>query len=325
MGDAAGIGPEIVNKILSLKETYQFCRPVIIGDAHVLIEAQKVANTALKTCSIERVSEAKFDAETLNVIDLSNIKIEELKIGEPQAMTGRASFEYVKKAVQLALSGEIDAITTAPISKEAMMLAGLHYPGHTEILAELTNSKTFGMMFVAEPLKVILVSIHVSLKQAIDLVRKERILSTIKLAQRTMNEFGVANPRIAVAGLNPHAGEAKMFGSEDAEEIAPAVREAKDLGMNAVGPFPPDTIFYRGNRGEFDIIVAMYHDQGLIPIKLLGFERGVNVTVGLPIIRTSPDHGTGYDIARARSGTANPSSLLEAMKIASRLVYLRAT
>jgi 4-hydroxythreonine-4-phosphate dehydrogenase len=319
MGDAAGIGPEIVDKALSADEIRELCRPIVIGDAKVISEAQKVARTTLEVRPIARVSEAKFASGILNVIDLSNIRLEELRMGEPQAMAGKASFEYIKKAVELALAGEINAITTAPISKEALNMAGYNYPGHTEILADMTGSKDFAMMFVAGTLRVILVTIHVSLREAIDLIKRNRVLTTIKLAHDSMKKFGVANPRIVVAGLNPHAGEAGMFGSEDAEEIAPAVEAAKDLGIDVVGPLPADTIFYRAGKGQFDIVVAMYHDQGCIPIKLLGFEVGVNITVGLPIIRTSPDHGTAYGRAGRRLGTGNPSSLLEAVKIASKL------
>jgi len=319
MGDAAGIGPEIVDKALSMNEILELCRPIVIGDAKVLSEAQKVARTALEICRVTRVSEAKFAPGVMDVIDLSNIRIGELRMGEPQAMAGKASFEYIKRAVELALAGEINAITTAPISKEALNMAGYNYPGHTEILADMTGSKDFAMMFVAGTLRVILVTIHVSLREAIDLIKKNKVLAIIKLAHDSMRKFGVANPRIVVAGLNPHAGEAGMFGSEDTDEIAPAVEAAKDLGIDVVGPLPADTIFYRASKGQFDIVVAMYHDQGCIPIKLLGFEVGVNITVGLPIIRTSPDHGTAYGRAGRRLGTGDPSSLLEAIRIASKL------
>lgn len=319
MGDAAGIGPEIVDKVFSLGEIHQLCRPLVIGDAKVLSEAQKVARTSLRVHPISSVSEAKFASGVVDVIDLSNIKLEGLRMGEPQAMAGKASFEYIKRAIELALAGEIDAITTAPINKEALNMAGYKYPGHTEILADLTGSKDFAMMFIAGPLRVILVTIHVSLRDAIDLIKKDRVLTTIKLAHDSMGKFGVPDPRIVVAGLNPHAGEAGMFGSEDIKEIAPAVEAAENSGINVVGPLPADTIFYRISKGEFDIAVAMYHDQGCIPIKLLGFEVGVNITVGLPIVRTSPDHGTAYGRAGRRLGTGDPSSLFEAIKVASKL------
>jgi 4-phospho-D-threonate 3-dehydrogenase / 4-phospho-D-erythronate 3-dehydrogenase len=317
MGDAAGIGPEIINKALSLTEIHTICRPIVIGDKSVLSDAQKTARTRLKIQSIRSVHEADFSASVMNVLDLANVKLSELKFGYPQAMAGKASFDYVKKAVELALAGEIDAITTAPISKEAMNMAGIRYPGHTEILADMTHSANYAMMFVAGQLRVILVTIHVSLRSAIDLIKKDRVLATIELASESMKRFGFTKPRIVVAGLNPHAGEAGMFGNEDIKEIVPAVEAARNMGIDAVGPLPADTVFYRANRKEFDIVVAMYHDQGCIPIKLLGFETGVNITVGLPIIRTSPDHGTAYDRAERRLGTGNPTSIVEAIKMAS--------
>jgi 4-hydroxythreonine-4-phosphate dehydrogenase len=319
MGDAAGIGPEIIDKALTMEEVYQTCRPVVVGDAKVLSEAQKVARTSLDIRSINRVAEAEFVCGTMEVVDLSNVNFTELKMGEPQAMTGKASFEYIKRAVEMAMKDEIQAITTAPISKEALNLAGYRYPGHTEILADLTGSKEYAMMFVAGPLRVILVTIHVSLREAIDLIKSKKVLATIKLAHQTMQRFGKSNPRIVVAGLNPHASEGGLFGSEDIEEITPAVESARNLGFDVVGPLPADTVFYRASKEQFDIVVAMYHDQGCIPIKLLGFEIGVNVTVGLPIVRTSPDHGTAYHRAGLRLGTGNPSSLVEAIKLAAKL------
>jgi 4-hydroxythreonine-4-phosphate dehydrogenase len=319
MGDAAGIGPEIINKALSLEEIYQICRPVVIGDADVLAEAQEVAGTNISINKIRELSDASFIHGVMDVLDLDNIELENLRMGKPQKMTGRASFEYIEKAIELAMKGDIQAITTAPISKEALHLAGYNYPGHTEILAEHTNTKDYGMMFIAGPLRTILVTIHVSLREACDLITREQVLSSIKLAYETLKKFGFEDPRIAVAGLNPHASEGGLFGSEDLNEIKPAVDSAIKLGINAVGPLPADTLFYRAKNGGFDIVVAMYHDQGCIPIKLLGFEIGVNITVGLPIIRTSVDHGTAYRRAGLRLGTGNPASLIEAIKLAVKL------
>ncbi len=319
MGDAAGIGPEIINKALSIGEIHDFCRPLVIGDVRILSRAQEVARTHLEIRRVENVSEAKFSHGSMDVLDLSNVDLTELKMGKAQAMAGRASFEYIKRAVEMAIRGDIDAITTAPISKEALNLAGYNYPGHTEILADLTHSNDYAMMLVAGSLRVILVTIHVSLREAIDLIKKDNVLATIRLAHQSMLRFGISDPRIVVAGLNPHAGEAGMFGREDINEITPAVESAKNLGINVVGPLPADTVFCRANKGQFDIVVAMYHDQGCIPIKLLGFEIGVNITIGLPIVRTSPDHGTAYHRARLGLGTANPASLVEAIKVAARL------
>jgi len=319
MGDAAGIGPEIINKALSLEEIYGVCRPVVIGDAKVLDDSQKVAHTSLEVRPVESVLDATFIHGVMDVLDLDNIMLDELKMGIPQAMAGKASYEYIAKAVELALKGEIQGITTAPISKEALNLAGFDYPGHTKLLAELTGTEKYGMMFVAGPLKVVLATIHVSLREACDMIKKERLITIIELAHRAMQNFGITKPKIAVAGLNPHASEGGIFGSEEREEIKPAVDLAASLGYDVVGPLPADTLFHRAKEGEFDIVVAMYHDQGCIPIKLLGFHIGVNVTIGLPIIRTSVDHGTAYGRAGRRLGTGNPSSLIMAIKLASKL------
>lgn len=319
MGDAAGIGPEIINKALSLEEMYKICRPIVIGDARVLDAASEVARTSLEIWPVERVADASFIHGVTDVLDLKNIELEELEMGKPQSMAGKASYEYIAKAVELALGGEIHGITTAPISKEALNMAGYNYPGHTEILAELTGTKEFAMMFVAGPLRVILATIHVSLREACDLIEVERLLVTMRLAQQTMRRFGIEDPRIAVAGLNPHAGEKGLFGDEEIKVIKPAVDLAVGEGLNVKGPFPSDTLFYRAKNGEFDIVVAMYHDQGCIPIKLLGFDIGVNITVGLPIIRTSVDHGTAYRRAGLKLGTGSPSSLIMALRLASQI------
>ncbi|MEM3071908.1 MAG: 4-hydroxythreonine-4-phosphate dehydrogenase PdxA, partial [Candidatus Bathyarchaeia archaeon] len=211
------------------------------------------------------------------------------------------------------------AVATAPISKEAIWMAGYRYPGHTELLARLTNTREYAMMLYSKKLKVVHVSTHVSLRQAIDLVKKPRIRVAIRLSHQALRSMGYSNPRIAVAGLNPHAGESGIFGDEEIEEISPAVAEAREEGFETYGPFPPDTVFYRALRGEFDCVVAMYHDQGHIPVKSLGFQKGVNVTLGLPIIRTSVDHGTAWDKAAARLGNADPGSMIEAIKLAAKM------
>jgi len=236
-------------------------------------------------------------------------------------VAGRASFDYVMAAIRLARSGEIAGIVTAPLAKEAMKAAGLSYPGHTEILAEFSGTQDFAMMLANDELKVILVTIHVSLRQAIDMVTQSRVLNTIRLAAQACHAYGIAHPRIAVAGLNPHAGEAGMFGREDLDEIAPAIAKARAEGLDASGPWPGDTVFMRARRGEFDIVVAQYHDQGLIPVKYLGIEQGVNVTIGLPFVRTSVDHGTAFDIAG--TGKADAQSLIYAFDQAQKLVAAR--
>jgi 4-hydroxythreonine-4-phosphate dehydrogenase len=231
-------------------------------------------------------------------------------------MAGKASVKYVEKVVEMALENKIDAIVTAPLNKEAMNLAGYDYAGHTEILAHLTKTKDYAMMLVAGQLRVIHVTTHVSMRDACELIKKDRVLTTIRLTDEVTKKMGVEAPKIAVSGFNPHAGESGLFGNEEIEEITPAIESAKKNNMNVIGPMPPDTVFLRASRGEYDAVVAMYHDQGHIPVKMLGFESGINVTIGLPIIRTSVDHGTAYRRAGLRLGTGDPTSLEEAMKLA---------
>lgn len=330
MGDAAGIGPEIIAKALSLKAIYQICRPIVIGDARAMKRGINVAHVELGVYPIRESSEAKFSYGTIDVLDLKNINVDELRMGQPQAMAGRASVEYVEKAVEMTSKKEVHAIVTAPISKEAISLAGYSYAGHTEILAHLTETKEYAMILLVGSLRVIHVTTHVPLSEVPKLIRKERVFSTIKMAYDALRSLGFNSPRIAVAGLNPHSGEGGLFGREEIDEIVPAVKLAKSKGFNVKGPLPPDTIFVRAKGGEFDIVVAMYHDQGHIPIKLLGLEwnnakrkwlavGGVNMTTGLPILRTSVDHGTAYGKAARGDGTANPQSLVEAMTLATKI------
>lgn len=331
MGDAAGIGPEIIAKALSMREIYEICRPVVIGDSRVMNEGIKTAHLHLKLNPIKDLSGAHFKHGTIDIVDLENIRIDELEMGRPQAMAGKASIDYIKTAVELALKGEINAITTAPISKEAVSMANYAHIAHTEILADLTQTRNYAMMLVAGNLRVIHVTTHVSLKEALRLIKKERVLRVLKLTFETMKKhFQIPNPRIAVAGLNPHAGEGGLFGEEEKNEITPAIEAAKKDGIDARGPIPADTVFVRARGGEFDAVVAMYHDQGHIPVKLIGFKldettkkwqtmAGVNVTIGLPILRTSVDHGTAYGKAGRKEGTANPQSLVEAITLAARM------
>ncbi len=323
MGDPAGVGPEITCKMFADKTVYDFSRPLVIGDSGCLNEGMKVSKVSLQLNSIKKASEGKFVPGTIDVIDLHNVDIKNLKMGEPQAMAGKACVEYIKKAVELATVGEIDAIVTCPINKKAMNMGGYKYAGHTELLADLTNTKDFAMLLVTGPLKVIHVSTHVSLVEAIRRVQKERVTTVIKLADQALRELGVAHPRVAVAGLNPHAGEDGMFGNEEIETIAPAVEAAKKMGIDVSGPIAPDTIFLRTKKGEFDVVVAMYHDQGHVAIKMLGFELGVNVSIGLPIIRTSVDHGTAYRRAGLKLGTGDPTSLIEATRLAAQIAKSR--
>lgn len=314
IGDAAGIGPEIIIKALSKKEIYKISSPLVIGDKEVL-------KSKVKFNSISRIGEARFKFGTIDLIDLKNIRLERLKIGKVNKIAAEAAVEYIKKAVSLAIKGEINAIVTAPINKEGLKKAGFKFPGHTELLAQLTKTKYYAMMLVGGPLKVVLVTTHLPLSKVNSSLSKEKIYQTIKLTWNNMKYFGIKSPRIGVAGLNPHAGEEGLFGKEEKKFIIPAVEKANKKGIKVEGPIPPDTAFYRALRGEFDVIVAMYHDQGLIPLKMLAFDKGVNITLGLPITRTSVDHGTAYEIAG--KGVANPQSLIEAIKIAAKLAKAR--
>jgi len=334
MGDPSGIGPEIAVKALGSEEIYKICRPLLVGDACVMAKAVKeaVKRNDLTIHPVSSVSECRFAYGTIDVYELGNVAIDKLKAGAVDAMSGDAAFASIKKVIELALAGEIDATITNPINKEALNLAGHHYAGHTEIYADLTGTKKYSMMLADDDLRVVHVSTHVSLREACDRVTKDRVLEVIELAHNTCRRLGIAEPRIAVAGLNPHAGENGMFGREEIEEISPAIETAKAKGMQAEGPVPPDTVFARARGGLFDIVVAMYHDQGHIPLKVLGFQydksagkwqtiKGVNITLGLPIIRCSVDHGTAFD--QAWKGSANESSLVSAIEYGVKLALNR--
>lgn len=308
MGDPAGIGPEIIIKALTNKKVYEQCRPFVVGDAETMRRTAEKMGSKLEVRGISQVGEAGFQYGQVEVYDLKNVDHQELEPGKVSAMAGNAAFEAVKKVIELAMEGTIDATVTAPINKESINLAGHHYAGHTEIYAEFTNTEKYAMLLVEEALRVIHVSTHVSLRQACDLVKKERILDVTKLLHDACVQFGIAEPRIGVAGLNPHASDGGLFGYEDEQEIVPAVKEAVAMGMKAEGPVPPDTLFAKAAQGYYDGCVAMYHDQGHIPFKVKGFVwdnknkkmesvKGVNITLGLPIIRVSVDHGTAFEIA----------------------------
>ena len=317
MGDPAGIGPEIIAKFFAARTGE---KAIVVGDAPILRRAIALLGLTLKIHVITKTAEAHFRPNEIDVLQIGHVP-DTLPFGQISAVAGRASFDYVMAAINLAKAGAIAGIVTAPLAKEAMKAAGLAYPGHTEILAEFSGTDDFAMMLANEELRVILVTIHVSLRQAIDMVTRARVLATIRLAAQACQAYGIAKPRIAVAGLNPHAGESGMFGREDIDEIAPAIADANREGLDASGPWPGDTIFMRARRGEFDIVVAQYHDQGLIPVKYMGIEHGVNVTIGLPFVRTSVDHGTAFDIAG--TGTADEQSLVYAFDQARKLVSAR--
>lgn len=321
MGDPAGIGPEIILKALSREVIYRQAIPVVIGDRAILVRAKGYVGATLRIRRIESPGKGRGRFGEVEVLDLGNVDPEMCMPGVLSAEAGRAAVEYVWKAINLAQAGELDAVVTAPLNKEAMRLAGYPFAGHTEIFAERTETRNYALMLVAGRFRVLHVSTHVPLRDACEWVKKERVLQVIRLAHEVGGVWRLQMPRIAVAGLNPHAGEQGLFGQEEREQIAPAVAAARAEGINAMGPLPPDTLFYRASRGEFDFVVAMYHDQGHIPVKLSSFDRGVNVTVGLPIIRTSVDHGTAFDIAG--QGTASPRSLLEALRLAIRMAQHR--
>jgi 4-hydroxythreonine-4-phosphate dehydrogenase len=318
MGDPTGVGPEIIVKVLSHESTFRFCHPVVLGDRNILERAIQLLNKPLAVNEIKTIAEKNMHPGALNLLPLSALPLDKAGYGNPTKACGEGMVTYIKEAARLGLEGIIDAITTAPISKKALSDAGYSYPGHTELLAELTGSNDYVMMLAGERLRVVLVTIHCSLHDVFNLLTTEKIVKTIRITNDALRDFfGEAHPRIAVAGLNPHAGEAGLFGSEEQTIILPAIERARQSGINVEGPLPPDTLFYHAAQGSYGAVVAMYHDQGLIPLKLLHFEDGVNITLGLPLIRTSVDHGTAYDIAG--TGKANPSSLLHALKIAARM------
>ncbi|BCJ86266.1 4-hydroxythreonine-4-phosphate dehydrogenase PdxA [Effusibacillus dendaii] len=322
MGDGAGVGPEIIIKALNDRAVYETCRPFVIGDAKRLVQANQIVNANLQVRTIESADDAAFEYGTVDCIDLDLLPID-LPFGKISAEAGNAAFRYLQKAIHLAQEGQIDAICTAPLNKEALHKAGHIYPGHTEILAELTNTEDYSMMLSAPNLKVIHVTTHIGLIDAVKKINPKRVYTVIKLAHDTLQKAGYEKPRIAVCGINPHAGENGLFGyGEEEEKIVPAVEQAQKEGIDAVGPLPADTLFFRATRGDFDIVVAMYHDQGHGPVKVLGLEAGVNITVGLPIIRTSVDHGTAFDIAG--KGIADELSLKEAIRQAIELAPKRA-
>ncbi|MGD9929213.1 MAG: 4-hydroxythreonine-4-phosphate dehydrogenase PdxA [Mangrovibacterium sp.] len=328
MGDPAGIGPEIAAKAFHETSVYEQCRPLLIGNVQVMQEAVRLTGLELKINPVTEVGQARFTYGTIDVFDIPSDHLAEIKHGVVSAPAGDMAFRAVRKAIELAMNGEVDGTVTGPIHKEAINLAGHHFSGHTEIYAHYTGTKKYTMLLADEKIKVTHVSTHVSLRQACDLVKKQRVLDVIQLTHEALKRIGIANPRIGVAGLNPHAGDGGLFGTEEIEEILPAIQEAKKQGILAAGPYPPDTLFALANGGSFDGCVAMYHDQGHIPFKLVGFiwdeekqamksVKGVNITLGLPIIRTSVDHGTAFEIAG--KGIASADALLFAIGYAIKL------
>jgi len=314
MGDGSGIGPEIIVKALKHAFIYEICHPVVIGDLKILERAIELTQTKVKLHKIKEINEGKFSYGVIDCIDLDLLP-KDLPFGQISPIAGDAAFQFIKKAVDLAKKREIHAICTAPLNKEALHQGGHIYPGHTEILAELTGTKSYSMMLSSPKLKVIHLTTHMGLKKAIDFITPERTYEVIHLAHETLSRAGYQNPRIAVCGINPHAGENGLFGEgEEEEKLVPGIQQALSEGINVSGPYPADTLFFRAVRGDFDIVIACYHDQGHIPIKVLGLEDGVNITVGLKggIIRTSVDHGTAFDIAG--KNLADERSMLAAIQ-----------
>lgn len=312
MGDATGVGPEVVVKTLSRRSLWSQCRPLVIGDTRRLELANRIVQGDVKVRSIAAASEARYEPGTIDCIDLALIPAD-LPFGQISPIAGDAAFQYIRRAAALAQAGEIDAICTAPLNKEALHAGGHKYPGHTEMLAHLTGVEEVSMMLVAPKLRVIHVTTHIGILDAIRKIEPGLVQRTIERGHATLVKSGIARPRIGVCGINPHAGENGLFGhGEEEEKIIPAVQLLQARGLDVTGPLPADTLFFRAGRGDFDLVVAMYHDQGHGPVKVLGLEAGVNVTVGLDVIRTSVDHGTAFDIAG--KGVVDDGSMVEAMR-----------
>ena len=325
MGDPAGIGSEIISKALNNSDVYSKCNPFVIGDKQAIMDAVRVSKLETNINVIDKTEKAEFKHGTIDVYDLNNIDMSKMAYGKVDVDCGRAAGEYIEKAVELAMDRSVDAIVTGPINKESFDLAGYgkKYRGHTEMLSSLTNTPDVAMVLAHGHLRVIHVTTHVSLRKAIGLIKTERIYKTIIIAVEACRQLGITSPKIAVAGLNPHCGDGGIMGDEEIKEIIPAIEKAKSDGVNVDGPIPPDTIFPKGRSGTYDIIVAMYHDQGHIPLKFHGFEwngekwtsvGGVNITFGLPVIRTSVDHGTAF--GKAGKGISDEKSLLDAIDYA---------
>jgi 4-hydroxythreonine-4-phosphate dehydrogenase len=328
VGDPAGIGPEITAKALADPEIYRIARPLVVSDMKIMEQIIGICQLDLSLNAVVDPSKGRYEAGTLDVLDLQNVDPQKFSFNSIAAETGKASYENVAKVIELAMAGKIDATITGPIHKESLNQAGYHFAGHTEIYGALTGTKDFAMMLAEGNFRVAHVSTHVSLQEAIRRVKKERIFKVIELSHRILQRLGLEHPRIAVAGLNPHAGENGLFGHEEVDEIIPAIELAKSKGIQADGPHPPDTIFPKMKGGQYDLVVCMYHDQGHIPTKLLGFQydagtnrwssmSGVNITLGLPILRVSVDHGVAFD--KGGKNEANPESMIQAIHYGARL------
>lgn len=317
MGDPAGIGPEIIVKGWLDNEIRSISR-IVIGDPELIADLAKKLAPELIVQTIDSPDQAPRDPAILGVLFPGHDDpLDPVSPGTSQVMAGRWAYYCVRTGVELARAGKVAGIVTAPLNKKVLHAAGFNYPGHTELIAHLTNTRKYGMMLVGGPLKVILVTTHIPFREIAQKITKERVLETIQLAREAMNMLNIPSPRIAVAALNPHAGESSLFGDEEKKFIFPAILEARAEGIDVEGPLPADTLYAKAAQGRFDIVVSQYHDQGLIPLKMLSFGQGINVTIGIPIIRTSVDHGTAYDIVG--KGIAQPGSLIKAIKLAGDL------
>lgn len=316
MGDPAGIGPEIIVKALVHEDIYDVCRPVVIGDAEAIRKSVEICKLASKVRVIKRGDEGQFSSRTINVIDLNNIDHEKFSYGIVQAQNGLASYEYIKKSVELALNGELAAIATTPINKPALKAGNVDFIGHTEILAGLTNTEDPLTMFEVRGMRVFFLSRHVPLKRACEMVTEQRLLDYIDRCTGALESLGITEGTMAVAGLNPHSGDNGLFGNEDMEQIVPAVEKARSRGYRVVGPVGADSVFHQALMGKYNSVLSLYHDQGHIATKTLDFERTIAITLGLPFLRTSVDHGTAYDIAG--KGMASEVSMVEAILLASK-------
>jgi 4-hydroxythreonine-4-phosphate dehydrogenase len=322
MGDAAGIGPEIVLKSFrNHPELFRICRPLVIGSAPAMQFWDDRLNTKVPMNVVSSHRDAMYRDDALDVLDLGLIDVAKLKVAVVDAEVGRAAVIYTQEAGKMAMGGSIDAIVSAPLNKEAMRAAGYPFEGATQILGELTGSKRFGMILIFGKLRVMMLTTHVSLRKACDAVTREKVLSMIELAHESLKTFGIANPRIAVAGLNPHSGEGGLFGTEEQTGSIPAINDAKAQGIDATGPVPADVVFLKARDGHYDLVLAMFHDQANMAAKLLGFGEVVTLLAGLPIIRTSVGHGTAFDIAG--KNIANELNLVCAIKSAAEIAVLK--
>ncbi|MQG34139.1 MAG: 4-hydroxythreonine-4-phosphate dehydrogenase PdxA [SAR202 cluster bacterium] len=314
MGDPCGIGPEVVVKAMADPRVYASCRPLVVGNVFAMQQAVSLTGAPVKINEVEDPNSAGLDSSVIDVVDIGNLNPEDITVGQINPTCGKAAMEWVTKAGELALAGTVDALATAPLNKEAASLAGYKSIGHMELLQELSKTKTVATMLMAKNLRVVHLSTHRSLRLACDLVKKDRILEYLQLTHDSFVKFGFKSPRIATAALNPHGSDGGLLGDEEAQEIAPAVEEAKRAGINAFGPIPADIVFHQAIQDQYDAVLCMYHDQGHIPVKVYGFEESITANLGLPFIRTSVDHGTAFDIAG--KGVASHESMLESIRLA---------